>query len=137
MAEASIFTQILKGEVPGEIIYQDEICFIMMTIAPHNPGHCMVIPVEQVADFEDLPSALYQHTMAVAQSMAKVLKRVYHSPKVALAIVGLEVAHVHVHLFPLYHEAEMNPAQAQHPPMSIIRTEAQKLRLAIQETPLV
>lgn len=136
MTEASVFTQIRLGKVPGEIIYQDDLVFAIMTIAPHNPGHCMIIPVEQTADFEALPVEIYHHLMDVAQQMARILKKIYSPPKVALAIVGMEVAHVHVHLFPLYAEAEMNPAAAKHPPFDEIAAEAKKIRQALSETPI-
>jgi diadenosine tetraphosphate (Ap4A) HIT family hydrolase len=96
----------------------------------------MVVPVEQIADFETLPPKTYRHLMDVAQQMARRLKKIYSPPKVALAIVGMEVAHVHVHLFPLYAEAEMNPAAAKHPSFEEISAEADKLRQALSETPI-
>lgn len=136
MSEKSIFTKIRLGEVPGEIIYQDETVFVIMTIAPHNPGHCLVIPVEEIADFEELPDLLFQRIMKVAKHLARIEKKLYGSPKVALAVAGMEVDHTHIHIFPLYQETDMNPAAAQHPPAAEISTEADKLRSALQESPI-
>lgn len=136
MTNTSVFTKIRRGEIPGEVIYEDDMVFAIMTIAPHNPGHCMIVPIEQVADFEALPHNTYQRLMDVAQQMARRLKKIYSPPKVALAIVGMEVAHVHVHLFPLYAEAEMNPAAAKHPAFEEITAEAEKIRQALSETPI-
>jgi diadenosine tetraphosphate (Ap4A) HIT family hydrolase len=132
MVEPSIFTQIRLGKIPGEILYQDEYVFVIMTIAPHNPGHCLVIPVDEIPDFEALPDSLFDRVMHLAKMIAQVQKRLYGCPKVALAVAGMEVDHTHIHIYPLYAESDMNPAAAQHPPVSEIRAEANKLRAAIQ-----
>lgn len=133
MVEPSIFTQIRLGKVPGEMIYQDEHVFVIMTIAPHNPGHCLVIPVEEIPDFEALPDALFDRVMHVARRIAQLQKDLYACPKVALAVAGMEVDHTHIHIYPLYSESDMNPAAAQHPPIAEIHAEAEKLRAAIEE----
>ncbi|MFO0955813.1 MAG: HIT family protein [Candidatus Saccharibacteria bacterium] len=133
----SIFTQIREGDMPGEIIYRGEQVFAMMTIAPHNPGHCLVIPVEEIADFEELPDALFQHVMSVAKQLAQIEKRLYGCPKVALAVAGMEVDHTHIHIYPLYAESDMNPAAAKHPPMEEVAAEADKIRAALRENPIV
>lgn len=136
MTDASIFTKIRLGEVPGEILFQDEDVFVMMTIAPHNPGHCLVVPVVQIDDFEELPDRVYIRAMEIARQMAKVLKGLYGCPKVALAIVGMEVPHAHVHVFPLYDEAEIGLEAAKHPPFEEVQAEARKIRAALRKAPL-
>lgn len=133
----SIFTQVREGVVPGEVIYQDDQVFAMMTIAPHNPGHCLVIPVEEIADFEELPVELFQRVMSVAKQLARIEKTLYGCPKIALAVAGMEVDHTHIHIYPLYNESDMNPAAAKHPPMAEISAEADKIRAALKGTPIV
>jgi len=134
----SIFTKIREGEVPGgEIIYQDELVFVLMTIAPHNPGHCLVIPVEEITNFEDVPEETYLHMMRIARALARLERKLYGSPKVAMIAAGMEVEHTHIHIFPLYSEADIAFTSAKHPDFSEVRVEAQKLRRAIKESPLI
>jgi len=136
MSETSVFTKIRKGEIPGEIIYRDERVFVVMTIAPHNPGHCLVIPVDEIGNFEEVPSDLYLHLMKVAQQIARIQRKVYRSPKVAMIAAGMEVEHTHIHLFPLYSEADIAFTSAKHPDFSELQAEGDKLRTAIEEHPI-
>ncbi len=136
MSETSVFTKIRQGEVPGEVIYQDERVFVIMTIAPHNPGHCLVIPVDEVGNFEEVPEDLYLHLMKVVQQLAKIQRKVYGSPKVAMIAAGMEVEHTHIHLFPLNSELDIAFTSAKHPDYSEVQTEARKLRAAIEESPI-
>ncbi|MDQ5944278.1 MAG: histidine triad family protein [Patescibacteria group bacterium] len=135
MTETSVFTKIRLREIPGEIIYQDELIFVPMTIAPHNPGHCLVVPIEEIGNFEEVPEKLYLHIMKVAQHIARVQRRLYDCPKVALAAVGMSVDHTHIHVFPLYAEKDMDPDSAKQPPAEEIALEADRLRTALKENP--
>jgi len=137
MTKPSIFTQIRLGEIPGEVLFQDEHVFVVMTIAPHNPGHCLVIPIQEIADFEVLPTEIYSRLMSVAQQIAQVQKQVYNSPKIALAAVGMSIDHVHIHVFPLYDETDINTGRAQVVELDKISPEADKIRTILMEAPIV
>lgn len=137
MTETSVFTKIRNGEIPGEIIYEDDWVFVIMTIAPHNPGHCLVIPIKETANFEDVPKARYDHMMRVVRWLAQLERQLYKSPKVAMIAAGMEVEHTHIHVFPLYSETDIAFTSAKHPEFSMIQEEAQKLRVAISERPFV
>lgn len=108
----SVYTKVRKGELPGHLLYQDKVCFVILTIQPHHPGHLLVIPVEEVANWEDLDSEVWQHIAVVAQQFAKLIKKVYQPPKVGLSIVGFEIAHVHVHVFSLFEIADIDHDKA-------------------------
>lgn len=108
----SVYTKVRKGELPGHILYQDDICFVILTIQPHHPGHLLVIPVEEMANWEDLESGVWQHIALVAQQFGKLIKKVYQPPKVGLSIVGFEIAHVHVHVFSLFEIADIDHDKA-------------------------
>lgn len=128
----SVFTKMLKGEIPREIIYQDSVCFVIPTIAPHNPGHCLVITNEQIENWEDLDSKTYVHTMKVAQQVARAIKAVYYCPKVGIATVGFEVPHVHIHLIPLYKLSDADHSKAKQTNLDNVQPEAKKIRGAIK-----
>ena len=108
----SVFTKVRKGELPGHLLYQDEVCFVILTIQPHHPGHLLVIPIEEVADWEDLSGKDWQHIAAVAQQFGRLIKKVYRPPKVGLSIVGFEIAHVHAHVFSLFEIADIDHDKA-------------------------
>lgn len=128
----SIFTKMLKGEIPREIIYEDDVCFVIPIIAPHTEGHIMVIPNKQVADWQDLDSKTYQHCMDIVQKMGRVLKKLYRCPKVGVEIVGFEVPHVHIHVIPFYKMADMNSTSAKTVEFSQLKPVADKIKAAIK-----
>lgn len=129
----SVFTKMLKGEIPREIIYQDDVCFVIPTIAPHTPGHCLVITNQQVENWEDLDKKTYQHTMAVVQGIGKAIKAVYKCPKVGIATVGFEVPHVHIHVIPLYELKDADHSQAKPTDLEHVQPEARKIRSEIEK----
>ena len=96
----SVFTKIIRGEIPAHRVYEDDKTLALLTIQPIRPGHVLVVPKAQVDKFYDLPdadySALFATVKRVAQHMEKVLGQ-----RILLKIIGTDVPHVHVHLFPL------------------------------------
>ncbi len=95
---ASIFTQIINGDMPGHFVWKDDLCVAMLTIAPLQPGHTLVIPREEVDSWTDLKPELMQHLTGVAHSIGRALQEAYQPEKVGLTILGLEVRHVHLHV---------------------------------------
>ena len=95
----SIFTKIIKGEIPGEIIHEDAICIAMLTIEPFSPGHLLVIPRKQIDHLWDVDSETYYHLWDVARQMAKKLKHVYGYQRVGTEVEGFGVPHAHIHVF--------------------------------------
>ena len=97
---ASIFTQIINGELPGHFVYQDDLCVAIMTIQPVKPGHVLVIPREEIDHWDDLPEALSAHLMIVSRNIAKAIKQSFSADRVGFMIAGFEVPHAHIHLIP-------------------------------------
>jgi len=128
---ASIFTRIMQGEIPGHFVHEDDQCVVIMTIQPMKPGHVLVIPREEVDHWDDLPEPLYQHLMSVSRRLAKAIKQAFPCQRVGMLIVGLEVAHVHIHLTPL---DAMSDIQVENLPMADpaeLAAGAEKLRAAL------
>src|SRR5438105_2812107 len=97
----TIFTRIIKGEVPGRFVYRDERCVAFLSIAPLKPGHTLVVPIEEVDHWLDLDPALLAHLTATAQRVGRAIQRAFKPVKVGLMVAGLEVPHVHLHLVPI------------------------------------
>lgn len=128
----SIFTKIINGEIPGEIIYQDDTVVVLMTIEPLSPGHCLVIPREQIDHLWDIDDELYHHLYDIVKMMAKRLKTVYNYTRVGSIVEGYGVPHAHIHVMGL--EKGFEPMMVEHVESKIFLTpeqmaiEAQKLR---------
>ncbi len=76
----SIFSKILAGEIPAEIVYQDQDFFAILDIFPSAPGHLLLMPVKQYPNYLEMPERDYTEIMLLARNMAKLLKQVYHTP---------------------------------------------------------
>lgn len=97
--EESVFTKILKHEIPGEIVYEDAIAAVILTIEPITPGHCLVIPKNQVDSLWDLESEMYHHLLDIAKRMARKIETVYDYKRVGMIVEGFGVPHAHIHVF--------------------------------------
>ncbi|MCW2621998.1 MAG: family hydrolase [Frankiales bacterium] len=109
---STVFTKILAGEIPGRFIHRDDRAAAFLTIAPINPGHVLVVPVEEVDHWDDLDPELGAYVFQLAQRVAKAIKQVYDPVRVALLIAGLEVPHAHLHVIPIDSEAELTFSRA-------------------------
>ncbi len=97
----SIFTRIIKGELPSYKIYEDDKFYAMLDINPNAKGHTLCIPKQEVDQLFDLDEATYQELMVFSRKVAAALKKVVKCKRIGLSVIGLEVPHVHVHLIPL------------------------------------
>lgn len=96
----SIFTRIIKGEIPAHKVYEDELTFAFLTIEPIHPGHTLVIPKRQVDKLWELPEQDYQAVMATCRKVANRIQEVLQPVRVGSHVIGIDVPHAHVHLFP-------------------------------------
>jgi diadenosine tetraphosphate (Ap4A) HIT family hydrolase len=108
----SVFTKIYNGEIPGEIVYDDDQCFVMLTIEPITPGHCLVIPKEQIDHLWDTNDELYRHLMDVAKIMAERMRTAYDYKRIGMLVEGFGVPHAHVHIFG--YEQPLEPTMMDH-----------------------
>lgn len=98
----SIFTKIIKGEVPCHKVYEDVRTIAFMDISPVQPGMVVVVTKTQVEDFFNLDDDDYLALMKTAKLVALKLHEVFPDKKrIAMQIEGLDVPHVHIKLFPI------------------------------------
>ncbi len=99
---SSVFTQIINGDLPGRIVWQDDCCVTIVNIRPLNRGHMLVVPRQEVDHWVDLDTETVNHLMTVAHHVAKALQACGLAPdRVGLMIAGFEVPHVHLHVLPI------------------------------------
>jgi len=99
MNEPSVFTKIIAGEIPGEIIYQDELCAVLLSIDPLSPGHCLVVPKQEVDLLWDVEDTTYSHLFEIAKQTARQIDKAYEYKRVGLIVEGFSVPHAHIHVF--------------------------------------
>ncbi len=120
---ASIFTKIIKGEIPSHKITEDENFYAFLDVNPNAKGHTLCIPKKEVDQLFDLDEATYQGLFEFSRKVADALKKTVPCKRVGLSVIGLEVPHVHVHLIPLN---EMKDATFSHK-VSLTTEEMDKL----------
>lgn len=97
----SVFTRIIRGELPGRFVWRDDRCVAFLSIHPLRPGHTLVVPRDEIDHWLDLPPPLAGHLMMVAQAIGRAQQRAFEPARVGLMIAGLEVPHVHLHVVPI------------------------------------
>jgi histidine triad (HIT) family protein len=97
----TIFTKIIKGEIPCHKVYEDDKTLAFMDIHPTQPGQVLVISKLQVETLNDLPDIDYFAVWATVQKVSKRLNEIFPAKKrVGIIVEGLDVPHVHVKVFP-------------------------------------
>ena len=100
--EDSIFTKIIRGDVPGYKIYEDEKVYAMLDIDPLSDGHVLVFPKAQIDLLWDLPDKEYEYLWQVTKNIAIHMQEVFQPKRVGVVVEGFGVPHAHIHLVPLY-----------------------------------
>lgn len=105
---STLFTKIVKGEVPAYKVAENSQFLAFLDIRPNARGHVLCIPKKEVDKIWDLEEEMYQELMRFARSVAIALEKTVPCKRVGVAVVGLEVPHTHVHLIPLNSMKDMD-----------------------------
>ena len=105
---STLFSKIVQGEVPAYKIAEDSQFLAFLDINPNAPGHTLCIPKKEVNKLFDLEEDVYQELMRFSRKVAIALEKSIPCKRVGMAVVGLEVPHVHVHLIPLNSMKDMD-----------------------------
>lgn len=105
---SSIFTKIINGEIPAYKVAEDEKHLAFLDAMPLVDGHTLVIPKKETDVIFDLDTVDFKNLWAFAQFVAKKIEKAIPCERVAIAVVGLEVPHAHIHLIPINRISDMN-----------------------------
>ncbi len=105
---ASIFTRIINREIPCHLIAETEDYIAFLDVRPLAKGHTLVIPKAEIDYVFDLPDDILQGLMVFSKRVAQAIKSVISCEKIGVAVIGLEVAHAHVHLVPIRAVGDIN-----------------------------
>ncbi len=104
----TIFSRIINGEISCYKIAEDERVFAFLDINPVQPGHTLVIPRQETDYIFDLSDEMIGEMMKFAKRVAQAIRLTIPCKKVAMAVLGLEVPHAHIHLIPISSEGDMD-----------------------------
>ena len=107
--ENCIFCQIVQGAAPSHRVWESEDFLAFLTRSPCNPGHTLLIPKTHVDYVFDLEDPLYANIFRAAKQLSAPIQRATDAKRVGVAIEGLSVPHVHLHLVPLYNISDLDP----------------------------
>lgn len=110
---ATIFTKIIKGEIPCYKIYENEHVFAFLALDQVNLGHTLVVPKIEVDSFWTTPEPYYSAVFAAAKPISQAILKATKCPRVGTIIAGFEVPHFHYHLIPAWSIPDLNFARAQ------------------------
>ncbi len=129
---ASLFTKIINRDLPGHIVAENDNYIAFLDINPLVQGHVLVVPKKEVDYIFDLEDDVYTGLQLFAKSVAKALKKVVDCKRIGVAVIGLEVPHVHIHLVPMnkmddinFNKTKLNPSEEE------LKNMADKIKSAV------
>jgi histidine triad (HIT) family protein len=125
---ASIFTKIVNGEIPCYKVAENDEYFAFLDIMPLVEGHVLVIPKQEVDYIFDLDDNSLAGLHLFAKKVAKGIEEIVPCKRIAVAVIGLEVPHAHVHLIPINNMGDANFAN---PKLSLPKERMQELSAQI------
>ena len=105
---ATIFTRIVRGEIPSYKVAEDERFFAFLDINPLTKGHTLVVPKQETDYLFDLDDRTLADMIVFAKRIARKLKEKIECKRVAVVVLGLEVPHAHIHLIPIQDEKDVD-----------------------------
>lgn len=105
---STIFTKIIKGEIPSYKVAEDEDFYAFLDINPMSKGHTLVVPKIEVDYIFDLPDDLLAKMTLFAKKVSQALSDTISCQRIGMMVIGLEVPHAHIHLIPIVSEMDMN-----------------------------
>jgi histidine triad (HIT) family protein len=116
----TIFTKIIKGEIPSYKIAENEHFYAFLDIFPLVKGHTLVVPKTETDKFFDVSDDLMREWLVFAKPIAQAIEQVVPCNRIGVSVVGLEVPHAHMHLIPINSADDMNFSRS-------------KLKLSVEE----
>lgn len=122
-----IFCNIITKKIPCNEIYEDELSFAFLDNNPINPGHTLLLPKKHEDHLWDLEDQTYHYLLDISKKIKNALSLTYSPPRVGLVVEGFGVAHVHLHIIPLYKGEDIKKPQPPADPKEL-KKEAQKIK---------
>lgn len=109
---ATVFSKIIKGEIPSYKIAEDENYYAFLDINPMVKGHTLIVPKQEIDYLFDLDNETLAGMMVFSKKVAEAIYKAVPCKRVGVMVLGLEVPHAHIHLIPLQKEGDANFANS-------------------------
>lgn len=129
----TLFTKIIEGEIPGQLVWKDELGAAFLDIEPLRPGHVLVVSRAEIDHWLDLPPATLAHLTQVAATIGRAQQAAFGSARVGVIIQGFEVPHAHLHVFPTDDAADFDLERKSARAPEDLAADAEQLRAALRE----
>ena len=124
----TIFSKIIKGEIPGYKIAENDQFYAFLDVFPLREGHVLVIPKIETDNLFDLTDDYLSGILVFAKPIAKAIEKAFNCNRCGITVVGIEVPHAHVHLIPINSANDLNFTQ---PKMKLGEEELKKVQQKI------
>ena len=104
-----IFCKIMRGEIPANTVYEDEVVKVILDVNPRSMGHCLIIPKDHYQDLYDIDCEVLHHILMVAKKISVLLTEKLHCDGITLEEnngISQEVKHFHLHVIPVYKDQD-------------------------------
>ena len=109
---STIFTKIIKGEIPSYKVAENSKFFAFLDISPLANGHTLVVPKQEIDYIFDLDDNLLSEMIVFSKQVAVAIKKAIPCNRVGMMVLGLEVPHAHIHLVPIQSESDLDISKA-------------------------
>lgn len=128
---ASLFTQIINGEIPCHKLLENEKFIAFLDIHPINPGHTLIVPKKEIDYFFDLDNCILSEILIFAKKLVPAIESTVSCNRVGIMVAGLEIAHAHLHLIPIMSEGDLTFDRAKSASPSELAGIANQIRKAL------
>jgi histidine triad (HIT) family protein len=132
--EDCIFCKIIRDECPSHKLWEDNDFLAFLSDKPVNPGHVLLIPKEHVDYVFDLEEPLFTKIFQKAKILSEPLRNAFDAPRIGVVVEGFSVRHLHIHLVPVYHVAELDPNRGRKATFDELITVADKVRRVLTKS---
>ncbi|GAB3525623.1 HIT family protein [Arthrobacter monumenti] len=130
---STLFSKIIDGDIPARFVWQDDDVVAFLTIGPLTDGHTLVVPRREIDEWIEAPNDLLLKMTTVAQTIGQAQREAFPCERIGLTIVGFEIPHLHVHVWPTNSMADFDFSRAeQNPDPGRMDQNAEKLRAALR-----
>ncbi|GAC1368311.1 MAG: HIT family protein [Pseudarthrobacter sp.] len=130
---STLFTKIIKGEIPGRFVWREADVAAFLTTGPLADGHTLVVPTEEVDRWTDASPETLAKVMEVARRIGAVQLDIFPAERAGLIVAGYEINHLHVHVWPSRSMADFDFASVDHnPDPAALDANAEKLRAGLR-----
>ena len=109
---STIFSKIIAGEIPSYKIAENELFYAFLDVFPLVPGHTLIVPKKEIDYFFDLGTDQLASILTFAKPIAKAIESAFQCKRCGISVIGLEVAHAHLHVVPINSANDLNFTRA-------------------------